>query len=130
MLVVGRLLRGLAAVQQQSLVTGVRERVDRFRQQRRRARDQVDDEFAYRDREVRQQRGDDGFLRTFVPGQLHDPPARHREHIERPVELLFGHQSPLPHDLADRPPGPRGLLDDFGRRFIADVRVQRRTDRR
>ena len=61
------LLRALAAEEQQPLVAGVGDRVDRLRQHRRRPGDHERGELRDRDAEVGEERGDDGALRCPQP---------------------------------------------------------------
>jgi hypothetical protein len=61
---IGGLLSGPGPVEQQALVPGVRERVDRFSEQRRGTRDDEADELRDTDPEIREERGDDRPLRA------------------------------------------------------------------
>src|SRR5207253_3068931 len=67
------------------------------------------------------------------PPRLSGP--RHRQDVERRVELLLREVAPLDvpaldHDLADRLALLQRLLRDLRRVLVADVLVQRRDDRR
>src|SRR5262245_46571283 len=60
----------------------------------------------------------------------HQAAARHRFDVERSVEFLVGHQLSTTHDVTNRFPRTLRLLDDLRRGFVADVRIERGSDRR